>query len=101
MTVAIDRDGRSAARALQPDAEGYVHRDGVRIFWESFGEGERTILFLPSWSIVYSRIWKGQVPFLARHFRVITFDPRGNGGRTARRTARPMRWTSTSPTRWL
>ena len=28
---------------------------------------------------MHSRFWKLQVPYLARHFRVITFDPRGNG----------------------
>ena len=44
-----------------------------------FGEGEETLLLLPPWSIVHSRFWKAQVPYLARHFRVVTFDPRGNG----------------------
>ena len=33
----------------------------------------------PTWSIVHSRFWKAQVPYLARHFRVVTFDGRGNG----------------------
>jgi len=66
-------------RARYPDAEGYVERDGVRVFYEVFGAGERTILLLPTWSLVHSRIWKAQVPYLARHFRVVTFDGRGNG----------------------
>ena len=34
---------------------------------------------MPTWSIVPARIWKAQVPYLARHFRVITFDGRGAG----------------------
>ena len=34
---------------------------------------------MPTWSIVTSRIWKAQVAYLARHFRVVTFDGRGSG----------------------
>ena len=67
------------SRARYPDQEGFVERDGVRIFYESYGSGERTIVLLPTWSIIHSRHWKLQIPFLARHFRVVTFDGRGNG----------------------
>ena len=66
-------------RARYPDDEGYVERDGVRVFWERYGDGHPTVLLLPTWSLVHSRIWKGQIAYLARHFRVVTFDPRGNG----------------------
>ncbi|HEX9376580.1 MAG TPA: alpha/beta fold hydrolase [Actinomycetota bacterium] len=66
-------------RARYPDTDGYVERDGVKVFYEVFGEGEPTVLLLPTWSIVHSRQWKMQVPYLARHFRVVTFDGRGNG----------------------
>jgi len=66
-------------RARQPDQDGYVERDGVKLFYEIFGEGEPTILLLPTWSIIHSRHWKAQVPYLSRHFRVVTFDGRGNG----------------------
>src|SRR5207249_3945467 len=38
-----------------------------------------TVLLLPTWSIVHSRQWKMQIPYLARHCRVVTFDGRGNG----------------------
>src|SRR6266540_1594030 len=67
------------SRARYPDEEGYVERDGVRIFYEVYGEGERTVLFLPTWSIIHSRHWKAQIPYFARHHRVLTFDGRGNG----------------------
>jgi pimeloyl-ACP methyl ester carboxylesterase len=67
------------SRARYPDAEGYAERDGVRIFWEAYGDGERTILLPPTWEIVHSRSWKAQIPYLSRHARVVTFDPRGNG----------------------
>jgi len=43
------------------------------------GTGQPPILLLPTWAIVDSRHWKMQVPFLARNYRVITFDPSGNG----------------------
>ena len=66
-------------RARYPDEEGHVEREGVRIFYEVYGEGEATVLLLPTWSIIHSRHWKGQIPYLARHARVVTFDGRGNG----------------------
>jgi len=66
-------------RAREPDETGYVNRDGVPIYWERFGDGSPTVLFMPTWSIVHSRCWKAQVPYFARHYRVVVFDPRGNG----------------------
>lgn len=66
-------------RARQPDIEGYVERDGVKVGYEVFGEGAPTLLLLPTWTIVHSRFWKLQVPYLADHFRVVTFDRPGNG----------------------
>jgi pimeloyl-ACP methyl ester carboxylesterase len=70
---------REQMRARYPDDSGDLDRDGVRIHWERYGAGDRSILFLPTWSIVHSRCWKAQIPYLARHHRVIAFDPRGNG----------------------
>jgi len=67
------------SRARYPDEEGFIERNGVKVFWESYGQGEQTILFLPTWTLVHSRVWKAQIPYFARHFRVICFDPRGNG----------------------
>ena len=72
-------------RARYPDDEGYVERDGVSVFYEVYGEGEPTILLLPTWSIMHSRCWKMQIPYLARHFRVLTFDGRGPVGQRVRR----------------
>jgi pimeloyl-ACP methyl ester carboxylesterase/predicted glycosyltransferase len=66
-------------RACQPNRDGYVERDGVKIHYEVFGAGEPTVLLLPTWSLIHSRHWKMQIPYLARHCRVITFDGRGNG----------------------
>jgi len=66
-------------RARHPDLEGYVERDGVKVGYEVFGDGTPTLLLLPTWTIIHSRFWKLQVPYLADHFRVITFDRPGNG----------------------
>ncbi len=68
-----------SVRARQPDRCGYAVRSGVRLYYEVFGDGPTTIVLLPPWSIVYSRIWKLQVPYFARHARVVVYDPRGNG----------------------
>src|SRR5580693_1110128 len=67
------------SRARYPDEQGYVNRDSVRLFYEAYGEGDKTALLLPTWSIAHSRFWKLQIPYLARHCRVVAFDGRGGG----------------------
>jgi pimeloyl-ACP methyl ester carboxylesterase/predicted glycosyltransferase len=74
----IGRDGEQS-RARYPDSDGYVERDGQRLFYEVYGEGEETIFLLPTWSVGHSRHWKMQIHYLARHFRVLTMDGLGNG----------------------
>ena len=66
-------------RAREPDYEGTVERDGVRVGYDVYGTGEPTIVLLTSWCITHAEQWKGQVPYLARRFRVITVEGRGNG----------------------
>ena len=67
-------------RARNPDIDGLVVRDDVEIRYERYGQGSPAILLLPTWSLVHSRHWKMQVPYLARHFTVMCFDGRGSGG---------------------
>ena len=58
----------------------YVHRPDARIFHQVTGSGARDLFLLPQCQVVtYSRMWKHQIPYLSRYFRVITMDPRGNG----------------------
>ena len=66
-------------RARYPDEEGHVENDGVRIFYELYENDAPTLLLMPPVAFSHSRIWKGTVPYLARHFGVITFDGRGSG----------------------
>ncbi|MGB9012408.1 MAG: alpha/beta fold hydrolase, partial [Aeromicrobium sp.] len=68
-----------STRARQPDVTGVVERDGVSLAYEVHGDAGPSLLLLPTWSIIDSRVWKAQVPFLARHCRVVTFDGRGSG----------------------
>jgi pimeloyl-ACP methyl ester carboxylesterase/predicted glycosyltransferase len=71
-------------QARTPDQTGVVRRDGVSLAYEVFGDGETTLLLMPTWQIVHSRFWKLQIGYLARHYRVVTFDGRGTG-----RSSRP------------
>jgi pimeloyl-ACP methyl ester carboxylesterase len=64
---------------IEPAREGSTTRNGVRVQFQVFGSGPRTIILLPTWSIVHSDFWRNQVPHLARGYSVVTFDGRGNG----------------------
>lgn len=66
-------------RAKLPSEEGFVERHGVKLHYEIYGAGARTMVFLPPWSIVHARIYKGQLPYFSERFRCIAYDGRGNG----------------------
>jgi pimeloyl-ACP methyl ester carboxylesterase len=66
-----------ARRHPLPSETGFVEDEaGVRVYWEAFGDSGDVVCMLPPWALNDSRAWRG---YLARHFRVIAFDPRGNG----------------------
>jgi pimeloyl-ACP methyl ester carboxylesterase/predicted glycosyltransferase len=66
-------------RAAYPLVEGAADRDGVGIHYEVYGEGEPTLFLVPPAPITHARLWKGLIPHLSRHYRVVTVDGRGNG----------------------
>ncbi len=66
-------------RAREPEVTGFVERDGVKTYYEVFGDGEPTVLFVPPWQVVDSRVWKGQVADIGRRYRAVVFDSRGCG----------------------
>jgi pimeloyl-ACP methyl ester carboxylesterase len=67
-------------RARDPDHEGFVERDGVKVAYELYGEGGAPAAFLvPASPITHARSWKGLIPYLARHLTVVTTDGRGTG----------------------
>src|SRR4051794_40055459 len=81
-------------RAREPESEGFVEHDGVKIHYEVYGDGGPTILLMPSWTIVHKETWKLQIPYLARHHRVVVYDGPGNGG--SDRTLRPEAYHHTT-----
>jgi pimeloyl-ACP methyl ester carboxylesterase len=66
-------------RACEPSDDGFVERRGIKVHYEVHGDGSPTILLLPTWAIIRKRFWKMQLPYLSRHYRVVSFDGRGNG----------------------
>jgi len=76
--VLPDRDA-SPFETVRPTKEGFVDRDGVRLWYAVWGDSGPWIAFAPPFQIVHSQLLKGTVPYLSRHFRVITTDSRGNG----------------------
>jgi pimeloyl-ACP methyl ester carboxylesterase len=67
-------------RAIEPTERGQLHLHGFQVGYETFGDpAQPAVLLLPPWQIVHSRVWKMQVPYLARSFHVIAFDTAGNG----------------------
>jgi pimeloyl-ACP methyl ester carboxylesterase len=66
-------------RAVAPVEEGVLVREGFGVGYAVYGDGDVTVCLVMPDTIVHARAWKAQVPFLARTFRVVTVDPRGNG----------------------
>ena len=75
-----DSTPREQTRARYPDTTGFVERDGVRVFYEVYGSGraDRSCSCRPGRSSIRAS-GRLQIPYLARRYRVITFDGRGNG----------------------
>jgi len=70
----------TGTRARLPDESGFATTpDGLQVYWEVHGSGPTTLVLLPPNPICHSRIWKGQLHYLARHHRVVVYDGRGNG----------------------
>lgn len=60
--------------------------------YQVFGNSGRPLLLLPTWPIVHSDFWRLQAPNLARRYKVVAFDGRGNGA-----SDRPLDADSYSP----
>ena len=67
LAAILERFARAAAlevamRAREPVADGFVDLDGVKLHWERFGEGEPTLLLLPSWTVLHKRSGRRRSP---------------------------------------
>jgi pimeloyl-ACP methyl ester carboxylesterase/predicted glycosyltransferase len=71
--------GSSPFETVQPAHEGFAERNGVKSWYAVWGESGPWIAFAPIFQITHSQILKATVPYLSRHFRVVTMDGRGNG----------------------
>src|SRR3954467_14973689 len=81
-------------RARQPDSSGSVSRDGISVGYDVYAaDHSPTIVLTPTWAIAQSQHWKAQIPVLARRYRVITVEGRGNG--RADRPSDPTAYTFT------
>ncbi|MDN4473452.1 alpha/beta fold hydrolase [Demequina zhanjiangensis] len=54
-------------------------RAGADLAYEVYDRDAPTVLLAPTWELVDSRMWKAQVPYLSRHFRVVIYDAAGTG----------------------
>jgi pimeloyl-ACP methyl ester carboxylesterase/predicted glycosyltransferase len=75
----LDAGAAHPFQTITPVHEGYVERDGVKVWYAVWGDQGPWIAFAPIYQIVHSRMLKATVPYLSRHFRVITLDGRGTG----------------------
>lgn len=57
--------------------ENFTTSDGVRLHYLVEGKGE-TLLFVPGW-MMPAEIWRPQIDYFARKYRVIALDPRSQG----------------------
>jgi pimeloyl-ACP methyl ester carboxylesterase/UDP:flavonoid glycosyltransferase YjiC (YdhE family) len=64
---------------MQQTEPCFLERDGHRIGYRVMGDGPVTLLFLPCFQIVDSRIYRAQVDYFASFCRVVSYDARGAG----------------------
>lgn len=81
---AVPPEQRLPYETVTPAFEGTVERDGVLLWHAVWGTSGPWIAFPQQFQIVHSQLLHQVVPYLSRHFRVLTMDGRGNG-----RSSRP------------
>jgi len=67
----------SAPAANAARSHYFKASDGARLHYLEAGRG-RTLVFVPGWTMP-AFVWQAQIDHFSRHYRVIVFDPRGQG----------------------
>ena len=75
----LPADAHAPFATVTPAHEGFVNRDGVKIWYAVYGTIGPWIAFAPPFQIVHAALLKATVPYLAEYFRVVVMDGRGNG----------------------
>ncbi|NLD55033.1 MAG: alpha/beta fold hydrolase [Burkholderiaceae bacterium] len=76
---ALPADAPYPFETVQPTRDGYVDRGGVRSWYAVWGDAGPWLAFAPVYQITHTGFLRLAVPYLCRHFRVVTMDGRGNG----------------------
>jgi non-heme chloroperoxidase len=57
----------------------FVQAGDIKIHYIEAGSGDRTLVFIPGWTIT-AEVWREQIPYFSnRGFRVLALDPRSHG----------------------
>src|SRR3954454_17867572 len=67
----------SPYETVEPARQGFVDRDGVKIWQSVWGESGPWLAFAPIYQISYLEVLRATVPSLSHLFRVITMVSRG------------------------
>lgn len=76
---ALPADRPYPFETVQPVRDGYTDRNGVRCWYAVWGDAGPWLAFAPIYQVTHTGVLKAAVPYLSRHFRVVTMDGRGNG----------------------
>jgi 3-oxoadipate enol-lactonase len=68
---------------LSPTRQGAIERDGKRIHWEYFGNGEREAFCLLNGLAMHTKAWYPFLPRLIDEFDVVLYDYPGQGESSA------------------
>jgi microsomal epoxide hydrolase len=77
LSLAASLLARPAAAASLAQDRFFTTSDGARLHYTECGQGQ-TIVFVPGWTMP-AWIWDRQIAYFSAAYRVVAFDPRGQG----------------------